>query len=118
MVYLLETKLPENKPVYFALAYIYGIGIKTSGLICKKLGFSTNLKVKDLTREQSIDLLKFFESSDLIISNDLKKFKSLSFRKLISIKAYRGLRKERGFPIRGQRTHTNAKSSRKINRQR
>ena len=116
MLYLLETKLPENKSVFFALTKIYGIGKNTAFLICKKLGFSINLKVKDLTQEQVSDILQTVELLDLTLNNELKKFKSLSLKKLISIKSYRGLRRVRGLPVRGQRTHTNAKSSRKTRR--
>lgn len=116
MLYLLETKLPENKSIFFALTYVYGIGKKTSILICKKLGFSVNLKVKNITQDQSIDILKVIDSSQLLLSNELKKFKILTLKKLVAIKSYRGLRKSRGFPVRGQRTHTNAKSARKINK--
>nr|YP_010377393.1 ribosomal protein S13 [Nitzschia dissipata]QYB23080.1 ribosomal protein S13 [Nitzschia dissipata] len=116
MLYLLETKLPENKSIFFALTYVYGIGKKTSILICKKLGFSVNLKVKNITQDQSIELLKVIDSSKLLLSNELKKVKILTIKKLVSIKSYRGLRKSRGFPVRGQRTHTNAKSAGKLNR--
>jgi small subunit ribosomal protein S13 len=116
MLYLLETKLPENKSIFFALTYIYGIGKKTSILLCKKLGFSINLKVKNITQEQSIEILKIIDSSQLLLSNELKKFKILTLKKLVSIKSYRGLRKSRGFPVRGQRTHTNAKSASKLNK--
>lgn len=116
MLYLLETKLPENKSIFFALTYVYGIGKKTSILICKKLGFSINLKVKDITQDQSIEILKVIDSSQFLLSNELKKLKMLTLKKLISIKSYRGLRKSRGFPVRGQRTHTNAKSASKLNK--
>lgn len=113
MLYLLETNLPDNKPVLFALTHIYGIGINTALCICKKLGFSTNLKIKDLTQEQALEILRVIDSSDLILNNELKKFRSLSLKNLIQIKSYRGLRRVRGLPVRGQRTHTNAKSARK-----
>ena len=116
MLYLLETKLPENKSIFFALTYIYGIGEKTSISICKKLGFSVNLKVKDITQDQSIDILKVIDSSQLLLSNELKKLKILTLKKLVSIKSYRGLRRSKGFPVRGQRTHTNAKSARKLSK--
>jgi small subunit ribosomal protein S13 len=116
MLYLLETKLPENKSIFFALTYVYGIGEKTSILICKKLGFSINLKVKDITQDQLIDILKVIDSSQLLLSNELKKLKILTLKKLVSIKSYRGLRRFKGFPVRGQRTHTNAKSSRKFSK--
>jgi small subunit ribosomal protein S13 len=116
MLYLLETKLPENKSIFFALTYVYGIGEKTSILICKKLGFSVNLKVKDITQDQSIEILKIIDSSQLLLSNELKKLKILTLKKLVNIKSYRGLRRSKGFPVRGQRTHTNAKSSSKLSK--
>ena len=116
MLYLLETNLPENKAVFFALARVYGIGKNTAFLICKKLGFSINLKIKDLTQEQIIEILQLVDSLNLLLNNELKKFKSLTLKNLISIKSYRGLRRVRGLPVRGQRTHTNAKSARKNRR--
>lgn len=116
MLYLLETKLLENKSVFFALTNVYGIGQTTSFLICKKLGFSMNLKIKDLTQEQIVDILQIVESLNLTINNELKKLKSITLKKLISIKSYRGLRRVQGLPVRGQRTHTNAKSARKNRR--
>ena len=116
MLYILETKLPENKSIFFALTRIYGIGKKTSFLICKKLGFSINLKIKNVTQDQLISIIKLTDSSGLVLNSELKKLKSLSLKKLISIKSYKGLRRVKGLPIRGQRTHTNAKSARKINK--
>ena len=116
MLYLLETNLPENKSVYFALTKVYGIGRSTAFNICKKLGFSVNLKIKDLTQEQITEILQVIDSSNLLLNNELKKLRSLTLKNLISIKAYRGLRRVRGLPVRGQRTHTNAKSARKNRR--
>ena len=116
MLYLLETKLSERKSIVFALTQIYGIGKSTAFLICKKLGFSVNLKVKDLTQEQTVEILQVVELMNLTLNNELKKFKSLSLKKLIAIKSYRGLRRVRGLPVRGQRTHTNAKSAKKNRR--
>ena len=77
MVYILETKLTENKSIFFALKNVYGIGKSKSFLICKQLGFSYNLKVKDLSNEQISKLLKLIESSNLMITSDLKKLKNL-----------------------------------------
>jgi small subunit ribosomal protein S13 len=116
MVYLLETELPENKLVFLALKNVYGIGRSKSAFICKQLGFCFGLKVKELTEEQIIKLLKLIESSDLIITSDLKKLKQLITKNLVAIKSYRGLRKIHGFPVRGQRTHTNAKTAKKNKR--
>lgn len=114
MVYLLESKLPENKSIYFALQYIYGIGKSRSFLICKKLGFSSNLKVKTLSDEQVNQVLKLVETLNISLANDLKRLKLLDKQKLISIKSYRGLRRKKGFPVRGQRTHTNARTAKRI----
>ena len=116
MLYLLETNLPENKSVFYALTKVYGIGKNTAFFICKKLGFSINLKIKDLTQEQIVEILQLVDSLNLLLNNELKKFKSLTLKNLISIKSYRGLRRVRGLPVRGQRTHTNAKSARKNKR--
>jgi small subunit ribosomal protein S13 len=114
MIYLFESKLPENKSIYFALKYVYGIGKSRSFLICKKLGFSSNLKVKSLSDEQVNQVLKLVEILNFSLANDLKRLRLLNKQKLISIKSYRGLRRKRGFPVRGQRTHTNAKTAKRI----
>lgn len=114
MIYLFESELPENMSIFFALQRVYGIGKKSSSLICKKLGFSINLKIKNLSKDQSMDILNLIEYLNLIIASDLKKIKNLITKNLISIKSYRGLRRIQGLPVRGQRTHTNAKTARKI----
>lgn len=116
MLYLLETNLSDQKSVFFALATIHGIGKNTAFSICKKLGFSINLKIKDLNQEQITEILQLVDSLELLLNNELKKFKSLTLKKLIAIKSYRGLRRVRGLPVRGQRTHTNAKSAKRHKR--
>ena len=78
------------------------------------MGFSRNFKVKNLSKEQINKLIKTIEHLNLKLASDLKKSKILNTKKLISIQSYKGLRKIRGLPIRGQRTHTNAKTSRKL----
>ena len=114
MIYIFETKLYDNKSITFALSSIYGIGVKQSLDICKKLGFVKNLKVKNLSEEQIKNLIKLIETSDLMITGDLKKVKNLLLKTLISIRSYKGLRKIKGLPIRGQRTHTNSRTAPKI----
>jgi len=113
MTYLFDSKLSENLSIFFALKQIYGIGKNNSSLICKKLGFSINLKVKNLSKNQVTDILNIIDSLKLIIAADLKKFKKLIIKNLLDIKSYKGLRKTQGLPVRGQRTHTNAKTARK-----
>ena len=111
MVYLFESEIPENKSIFFAMTHIFGLGKSNSILLCKKIGFSKNLKIKDMSKEQINKFVVTIEFSNLIV--DLKKIKSLKLKKLLSIKSYRGLRLKQGLPVRGQRTHTNAQTSRK-----
>ncbi len=113
MLYLLETNLSDRKSIFFALLKVHGIGKKIAFSICKKLGFSTNLKVKNLNQDQIVEMLQLIDSLNLSLNNDLRKLKSMILKKLINIKSYRGLRRVRGLPVRGQRTHTNAKSAKK-----
>ena len=113
MIYLFESKLNENMSIFFALRQIYGIGKNNSSLICKKLGFSINLKVKTLSKKQIASILNLIDSLNLMVASDLKKFKILITKNLVSIKSYKGLRRIQGLPVRGQRTHTNAKTARK-----
>lgn len=93
MIYLLETKLRDNKSIFFALKNIYGIGKNSAFSLCKKLGFSENLKVKSLSKEQIKKLLKHVKNSEVLISSDLKKVKTLILKNLVFIKSYRGDRK-------------------------
>jgi len=116
MLYLLETNLPDQKSIFFALLKVHGIGREMAFSLCKKLGFSINLKVKNLSQEQITEMLQLVESLNLSLNNELKKLKSITLKKLVNIKSYRGLRRVRGLPVRGQRTHTNAKSAKKNKR--
>jgi small subunit ribosomal protein S13 len=113
MLYIFESTLPEKKSVFFALTHVYGINYSISLLICKKLGFSQNFKVKELSSEQIENLIKITELMNLKIGVELKKRKQLRNKTLVTIKSYRGFRKSQGLPARGQRTHTNARSCRK-----
>ena len=113
MVYLFDSELPKSKSLLFALSNIYGIGKANSLFICKKLGFSRNLVVNDLSKEQISKLIKSVELLNTAVAGDLLKFRLLITKKLVSIKSYRGLRRYQGLPVRGQRTHTNARTSRK-----
>lgn len=113
MVYIFESDLPKIKSINFALKNIYGLGKFNSELICKKAGFSTNLKIKDLSREQLNKLVKTIESLNFVLASDLKKSRLMQNKLLISIKVYKGFRKVQGLPSRGQRTHTNARTAKK-----
>jgi small subunit ribosomal protein S13 len=113
MIYLFDSELPENMYISFALKQVYGIGKTRSILLCKKLGFLRNLKVKDLSKDQITELLKLIDLLNFTLASDLKKLKFLTIKNLISTKSYRGFRRNKGLPSRGQRTHTNARTARK-----
>ena len=113
MIYVLKTQLPVNKSIFIALSSVYGIGISRSTLICKKLGFLPNLKVKNMSDEQVLDLLSLIEnlSSSIALGSDLKKLLKQNENNLALINSYRGIRLKKGLPVRGQRTHSNAQTA-------
>lgn len=113
MVNIFSTELKTIQPLISSLTSIYGIGVSNSKRFCKKLGFSKNYKVQNLTEDQLFKIIKLIELENTILTNELKKFNSINLQKLITIKSYRGLRRIVGLPVRGQRTHTNAKTARK-----
>ena len=92
---------------------IYGIGNNRAFLICKKSGFSKNLKLKSLSENQIYKTINLIEALNLSITSDLKKFRVSVIKKATFIKSYKGFRRIKGFPVRGQRTHTNGKSAKK-----
>ena len=114
MLYLFETELLKNKTVILALKSIFGLGNYSVDLVIKKLGFSRNFKIKSLPKKQIHILIRVVNTLNILLANDLKKFRLSKFQKLLSIKAIKGFRKSCGLPVRGQRTHTNAKNARKI----
>jgi small subunit ribosomal protein S13 len=113
MIYIFETEILNLKLIKISLQKIYGIGNFQAILVCKQLGFASNLKTFSLTNDQILKLIKLIENSNLIITNNLKKLQLLNLKNLIDIKCYRGLRKLKGLPVRGQRTHTNGKTAKK-----
>jgi small subunit ribosomal protein S13 len=114
MVYILEAEISSSKPLKFALQSIYGLGNENVSTLFKTLGLSSNIKLSQLSDLQVKKLLQYIEESDLIVSSELKNLKVFSFKALVEIKAYRGLRKLSGLPSRGQRTHTNSKTAKRF----
>jgi small subunit ribosomal protein S13 len=114
MIYFFETHHNPNDSISQSLVKIYGINNSSSLKLCKKLGFSTNLKITHLTKENLYNLIKIIESSDIMINSDLKNYKIAAINNLINIKSYRGLRKLQKLPVRGQRTHTNSKTCKRV----
>jgi small subunit ribosomal protein S13 len=112
-LYISETEIAEDKSIALALTNIYGLSNTTAKRICKKLGFLSNLKTKYLTPGQLDAVIEEVKGLNLKLAGDLRKSQTLNIQRLISIKSYRGLRILQGLPVRGQRTHSNAKSAKK-----
>jgi small subunit ribosomal protein S13 len=101
--------LPRNKRVEAALPYIYGIGPTRSKEILAKTNINPDTRVKDLT-EDEISSIKKTLDSEFRVEGDLRREISMNIKRLMEIGCYRGLRHRRGLPVRGQRTHTNART--------
>jgi len=101
--------LPKDKRVEVALTYIFGIGRSSSKKILSKTGVNPDKKVKDLSDVEINQLRKEIEQG-YQIEGDLRKDISLNIKRLMDIGSYRGLRHRRSLPVRGQRTHTNART--------
>jgi small subunit ribosomal protein S13 len=100
--------IPPHKHTEIGLTSIYGIGRTTAQKICNAVGIAYSKKVKDLT---DADLEKIRdEISRLTIEGDLRREMSINIKRLMDLGCYRGLRHRRGLPVRGQRTHTNART--------
>jgi small subunit ribosomal protein S13 len=109
MARLVGVDLPREKRLEIALTYIFGIGRTRADEILAATGISPDLRVKDLTDEQLIPLREFIEAK-CKIEGDLRREVQADIRRKIEIGSYQGIRHRRGMPVRGQRTHTNART--------
>lgn len=98
-----------NKRLEIALTYVYGIGKSTSKKICQDLQISPDKRVDDLT-EGEISNLRACIDKDYSVEGDLRREISMNIKQLIDIGSYRGVRHRKKLPVRGQRTHTNART--------
>jgi small subunit ribosomal protein S13 len=101
--------LPKNKRIEIALTYIYGIGRTTSQKILDEAGISWNTKSDDLT-DAEVNTIRQVIDSHYKVEGDLRTEVSMNIKRLMDLGCYRGLRHRRGLPVRGQRTHTNART--------
>ena len=106
---LVGVDLPLNKRIEIALTYIYGIGLTTSKKVLAATGVDPNVRAKDLT-EDDLTKLRDYIQENLHVEGDLHREVSQNVKRLMEIGCYRGLRHRRGLPVRGQRTHTNART--------
>tara|TARA_R110002072_G_scaffold96195_1_gene211699 strand:- start:2486 stop:2854 length:369 start_codon:yes stop_codon:yes gene_type:complete len=101
--------IPTNKRVEIALSYIHGIGPAKAKEICDKVGLARERRVNDLTDSEVLQIREVIDR-DYQVEGDLRREVAVNIKRLMDMGNYRGLRHRRGLPVRGQRTHTNART--------
>ena len=101
--------IPTNKRVEIALTYIHGIGLSSSQKICNNIGISNDKRVNNLT-EDELSKIRDLIDKDFLVEGDLRRKRSLDIKRYLDLGCLRGLRHRKNLPVRGQRTHTNART--------
>jgi len=101
--------IPTNKRVVIALRYIYGIGPTLAVDICKKVGIAAEKRVSQLSDDEVLRIRETIDR-DFQVEGDLRREVAMNIKRLMDLGCYRGLRHRKGLPVRGQRTHTNART--------
>ncbi len=101
--------IPTQKRVEIALTYIHGIGRKAAQDICAKIGIARQRRVHDLSDAEVVRLREIIDR-EYKVEGDLRREVAMNIKRLMDLGCYRGLRHRRGLPVRGQRTHTNART--------
>jgi small subunit ribosomal protein S13 len=101
--------IPTNKRVLIALQYIHGIGPKKAEEIVTKVGIPDDRRVSQLTDQEVLQIREVIDR-DYMVEGDLRRDTAINIKRLMDLGCYRGLRHRRGLPVRGQRTHTNART--------
>ena len=109
MARIAGVNIPTNKLVNIGLTYIYGIGRKTADEICQKAGIPATRRVNDLTDAETLKLREIIDAQ-YHVEGDLRREVSMNIKRLVDLGCYRGLRHRKKLPVRGQRTHTNART--------
>ena len=109
MARIAGVNIPTNKRVPISLRYIFGIGPKNAAEICSKLNIPEERRVNQLTDEEILRIRELIDR-DYRVEGDLRREVAMNIKRLMDMACYRGLRHRRGLPVRGQRTHTNART--------
>ncbi|PIR32199.1 MAG: 30S ribosomal protein S13 [Alphaproteobacteria bacterium CG11_big_fil_rev_8_21_14_0_20_44_7] len=109
MARIAGVNIPTNKRVIIALRYIHGIGAYNASQICKNAGIGETKRVQDLSDDEVIKLREIIDK-DYKVEGDLRREVSMNIKRLVDLGCYRGLRHRKRLPVRGQRTHTNART--------
>jgi small subunit ribosomal protein S13 len=109
MARIAGVNIPTNKRVIIALQYIHGIGPKVAREIVEKVNITAERRVNDLSDAEVLQIREVIDR-DYMVEGDLRRETSMNIKRLMDLGCYRGLRHRRGLPVRGQRTHTNART--------
>ena len=109
MARIAGVNIPTNKRVEIALTYIHGIGRTTAQKITQQLGITPEKRVQDLSDQEVLHIRETIDR-DYNVEGDLRRETAMNIKRLMDLACYRGLRHRRGLPVRGQRTHTNART--------
>ena len=109
MARIAGVNLPTQKRVVIALQYIHGIGPRFAAEICEKVSIPSERKVNQLTDAEVLKIREAIDR-DYVVEGDLRRDTAMNIKRLMDLACYRGLRHRRGLPVRGQRTHTNART--------
>ncbi|MGE5501087.1 MAG: 30S ribosomal protein S13 [Ignavibacteriales bacterium] len=109
MARIAGVNIPTNKRVVIALQYIHGIGPKSAHDIMQKVGIDESRRVNDLSDQEVLHLREAIDR-DYTVEGDLRRETAVNIKRLMDLACYRGLRHRKGLPVRGQRTHTNART--------
>jgi small subunit ribosomal protein S13 len=109
MARIAGVNIPTNKRVHIALTYIHGIGNTKAKEITTKLGIAESSRVQDLTDQEVLQIREAIDAG-YTVEGDLRRTVSQNIKRLMDLACYRGLRHRKGLPVRGQRTHTNART--------
>ncbi|GAN53631.1 30S ribosomal protein S13 [Tanticharoenia sakaeratensis] len=109
MARIAGVNIPTNKRVLIALSYIYGIGPSTAQAICTRLEIPDAKRVNELSDDEIVRIRELIDQ-DYRVEGDLRRETAMNIKRLMDLGCYRGLRHRRGLPVRGQRTHTNART--------
>lgn len=109
MARIAGVNIPTNKRVVISLRYIYGIGPTTAVKICEQLGIAAERRVNQLSDDEVLRIRELIDR-EFRVEGDLRREVSMNIKRLMDLGCYRGLRHRRGLPVRGQRTHTNART--------
>ncbi|MFN3261044.1 MAG: 30S ribosomal protein S13 [Pikeienuella sp.] len=109
MARIAGVNIPTNKRVHIALTYIHGIGEAAARTICDATGIDVSRRVNELSDSEVLSIREHIDAN-ISVEGDLRRENAMNIKRLMDLGCYRGLRHRRGLPVRGQRTHTNART--------